>query len=173
MNLIRPEAMMAIMRMRELLGALAMVIVGLWLFSAGGAFFKALGVGVIGGAAAIAWVGLQRMRFRTLDDGPGFVRLDEGQVAYYGPDKGGFVALSELNEITLVFDEAGHRYWRLVQSPRESVTIPVNAHGAAALYDVFVSLPGARAGAFLTALDRRPGDGAITLWRREARLALT
>ncbi|MBK1636642.1 hypothetical protein CKO19_12980 [Rhodovulum adriaticum] len=171
--MIRPEAMKAIKRMRELIGALAMALVGLWLFGVGGLFFKALGIGVVAGAGAVAFVGLQRMRFRTLDDGPGLVRVDEGQIAYYGPDQGGFVALSEVQEITLIFDAAGRRYWRLSQARMASVTIPVNAHGADDLYDVFVSLPGARTGAFLTALDRKAHEGEITLWRRAPRLALT
>lgn len=173
MTLIRPDAMNAIKRMRELLAALAMVLGGLFLFSLGGLFFKALGIGVIGGGAAVAYVGLHRMRFRILDDGPGFVRVDEGQVAYYGPDKGGFVAMSELQEVTLIFDQAGQRHWQLSQPRQHPVVIPINAHGAGALYDVFVSLPGARPGVFLTALDRKPGEGEIVLWRREARLALT
>lgn len=101
------------------------------------------------------------------------VQVDEGQITYLAPDNGGFVALSELDTVEMVFDRQGARCWRLSQEGYPTVTIPAAAKGADALFDAFVSLPGARAGHILAALDRPPSDGPVTVWRREGRPALT
>ncbi|MBN2905349.1 MAG: hypothetical protein JXJ18_01420 [Rhodobacteraceae bacterium] len=99
--------------------------------------------------------------------------MDEGQITYLAPVGGGFVALSELEEVAMVFGADGTRHWRLSQAQFPTVMIPAAAEGSDALFDVFVSLPGARPGQILAAAERPFAEGPVTVWRRQARAALT
>lgn len=173
MSLIRPEALATILRWRELLGGLAIAAGGLWVMSWGGAFYLGLGGLIVVTGLGLAWAAAWRLRFHVDGAAPGVVQVDEGQIAYLAPRDGGFVALSELTSVDLVFDATGARHWRLSQSGYPTVTIPAAAKGAEALFDAFVSLPGARPGHILAALDRTAEEGPVTVWRRTHRPALT
>lgn len=173
MALIRPEAAAALMRWREALIGAALIAAGLWLASLGGAFFVTVGAGAAGLGAALALIAWRRMRFRLGGSAPGLVEVVEGQIAYLAPSGGGFAALSEIEEVALTFTAAGRPAWRIVQAGAPALVVPLGAEGAEALFDAFLSLPGARAEPFLAATRRRPGEGAVTLWRRRARPALT
>lgn len=173
MTAIRPELLARLMTWRELLGAVAIVGGGVWVMTWGGGFYLGLGllIGLTGLGLGLS--ALRRLRFHSDGQAPGVVQVDEGQISYLAPEGGGFVALSELTEVELIFDASGGRHWRLAQAGLPTVTIPVAAKGADALFDAFVSLPGARAGHILAALDRAPRDGPATVWRRNDRPALT
>jgi len=173
MNLIRPELRAAFRRYRELIVAAAVGLAGLWVFGFGGLFYQGLGVAILMLGAALGSIGLRHLRFHAEGLAPGVVRVDEGQITYLAPVGGGFVAMSEITRIDLIFDHWDGRHWRLSQARFQTVTIPAAAKGAEALFDAFVSLPGARPGQILAALERAPAEGPVTVWRRDDRLALT
>lgn len=173
MSPIRPEVAALFARWREVLGAVALGLAGLWVFGFGGYFFQAIGVGLVLVGASAVVVAVRRLRFHAEVAAPGLVQVDEGQITYLAPQDGGFVALSELTALDLVFDAQGGRLWRLTQMGLPAVTIPAAAQGADALFDSFVSLPGARPGHILAALDRTPDQGPVTVWRRARPPALT
>lgn len=178
MSLIRPEVQQGLWRAREVIAAGAGLAVGLWLMAQGGYLLIPLG-GVL--AALSLMLGLlawRRLRFAKAGDGPGIVTVDEGQIAFFGPDTGGFVALRELAELRLV-TLRGMAHWRLRQTDGQTLLIPVAAQGAAALFDAFASLPGLDSGALVAALEARPapppGNGlpvvadlapGVLIWRR-------
>ncbi|TCO71698.1 hypothetical protein [Rhodovulum euryhalinum] len=173
MSVIRPELLARLLRWRELLGALAIAAGGVWVMTWGGAFYLGLGLLIVLTGLGLGLSAIRQLRFRVGGSAPGIVQVDEGQITYLAPQGGGFVALSELDEVEMVFDLTGARLWRLSQSGFPTVTIPAAAQGAEALFDAFVSLPGARPGHIVAALDRRPGQGPVTVWRRTRRPALT
>jgi len=172
-SFLRPEIRALLDRSREMLAAGGMALAGGWVFTFGGWFFQGLGLALMLLSLALAYVAIRRLRFLTHGAAPGIVQVDEGQITYLAPGNGGFVALSELTELELVFDADGARLWRLTQSGFPTVTIPAAAQGGDALFDAFVSLPGARPGHIVAALDRTPDQGPVMVWRRERHPALT
>ena len=143
MPLIRPDAAAALHRWREVISAALCLAAGLWLASRGG--WVLTGIGAILAALAAGWgfVALRRLRFARGGGAPGVVEVIEGQVAYFGPDSGGFVALRDLVEIALVGDPASEgSAWRLTPAEGPPLIVPVAAEGAERLYDAFAQLPG-------------------------------
>jgi hypothetical protein len=166
MSLIRPEAARTIARWREVLAAGGVLAAGLWLGTRPGWLLPP--VGAVLGLAALAWglVALRRMRFAGKGGAPGVVEVVEGQIAYFGPAGGGFVAVGEIVEIAVILDAAGRRAFRLAPAAGPSLTIPVEAEGAARLHDALAQLPGIDLGRIAAA------SGARTigrLWRHPAR----
>jgi len=150
-------------RWGETLAALLGVAAGLWLFLLGGWLFWPLGALVAAAAAGWAVLAWRRARFARAPDAPGVVEVDEGQIGYFAPDFGGFVALAELTEIRLV-EAAGHRAWRLRTGGGEVLTVPLASPGADRLFEAFSALPGLDTGALVHAMDAPlTGDA---LWRR-------
>lgn len=170
MSFIRPEAAAALHRWREVIAAAAVALAGLWLGTRGGWLLGGVGALMVAAAAATGWIALRRLRFARAPSGPGVVEIDEGQIGWFGPGLGGFVALSELTELGLV-TVAGLRCWRLRQQDGQNLLIPVDAQGAERLFDAFALLPGLDTRALIAALDR-PADSPF-LWRRHRPLALT
>lgn len=168
MSLVRPEAARRLRQWREPLSAALAMAAGLWLIWLGG--FVLMPVGALILLVALGWlvVALRRQRFLRTAQAPGVVEVDEGQVGYYGPSFGGFVALSELAELRLV-DLHGQRHWRLRTLGGEALMIPVDAAGADRLYDAFAALEGIDMARVSAALDRAPS--MAPLWRRDRTLA--
>ena len=165
--MIRPEAAAALARWREALAGLALAGAGLW--AALGAFglLAWLGwAGVIAGAALVFAV-VQRGRFRGRQGGPGVVEVVEGRIAYFGPEAGGTVALSEIEELRLD-PTAEPAVWVLVQPERPPLSIPVNAAGADQLFDAFAALPGLQTGHLLAELERG-GRWPVVIWEHPDR----
>ncbi len=171
-GLLRPEALAALARWREVAGTLAFAGFGLWVTSFGGWFF--LGVGLLLALAGLwgAVIALRRMRFRRDVEQPGIVEIDEGQVRYLGPYGGGIAALPEVVELELLSDLAGRRWWRLREAGGNVIAIPAAAEGADQLFDAFARLPGLSPTALLAALDE-PRGKTVRVWRRAAHRALT
>ncbi|MDH3262745.1 MAG: hypothetical protein OEM24_01975 [Paracoccaceae bacterium] len=169
---LRPEALAALARWREVAGALVFAAFGLWVATFGGWFFQ--GVGLILALAGLwgAVIAFRRMQFRRAVEQPGIVEVDEGQVRYLGPHGGGFAALPEVVELELLSDLSGRRWWRLREAGGNHLAVPVAAEGADQLFDAFARLPGLSPAALLAALDD-PQSKAVTVWRRAARRALT
>ena len=94
------------------------------------------------------------------------VVIDEGLIAYLGPQTGGAVALSEMT--ALMLDANGTRRWLLSQPGQPDLAIPLDAEGADALFDAFATLPGLRSGQVVAAM-RRPAPGQHLLWERASR----
>jgi hypothetical protein len=164
MSPLRPEALARLRRWREVALALGLAVLGLWTAALGGLFYQTLGalVGFTGaGLALSAW---RRLRFRREPTAPGIVEIDEGRIAYFGPETGGLAALSELVSVE-VMEQDGQRMFRLRQTGAAPLLIPVSAAGAERLYDIFATLPGASAEVFVAALDQ-PLPQARLLWAR-------
>ena len=99
MSFVRPEARDAIWRAREILVGLAVLILGaVWALGSG--LLSYIGIVIVALAAALIVVGIQRTRFRIKGAGPGVVRVDEGQIAYFGPLTGGVIALREMERLS-------------------------------------------------------------------------
>jgi hypothetical protein len=183
MSVIRPEVTAAIWRMREVIAALGVVGVGLWLMWLGGYLLVPVGLGVVALGGSWGVLAFRRMQFAQAVDAPGVVEVDEGQVGYFGPGIGGFVGLPDLVELRLVSVQGG-RFWRLKQADGQALLIPVDAAGAERLFDAFASLPGMDTQALVTALVPVPGErssrgavvaisDSVVIWRRAVRAALT
>ncbi len=183
MTLIRPELHQAILRGREVIAAATVVAFGLWLVWLGGYLLVPLGLCVAGLGTIWVLQALRRMRFAQGVAAPGVVEVDEGQVGYFGPGEGGFVALPDLVELRLVSVQ-GRRLWRLKQTDGQALLIPVDAAGAERLFDAFASLPGMDSGALVAALDTQAAVGgapgglvrgrdSLVIWRRAVQAALT
>lgn len=165
MSFVRPEVAALARRWREVLGAGALALAGLWLMAQGGAILPVAGALAVLAAAGLGLTGLRRMRFAGGGEaGPGVVEVTEGQIAWFGPGIGGFAALGEVTVLSLV-SVAGVRCWRLDQTDGTHLLIPLGAAGAERLFDAFAVLPGLSAGD-LAAAARDPAPGARILWRR-------
>lgn len=171
-GLIRPEAMAVLKRWREVAGAALVVLAGFWTFSLGGWFFQGVGLLVAMAGLAGAVIALRRLRFARAVGQPGIVEVDEAQVRYFGPTGGGFAAIPDLVEVELLADLSGQRWWRLSEAGGNVLAVPIAAEGADQLFDVFSSLPGLSPARLLGALDGN-ARGPVTVWRGEARRALT
>ncbi|MCE8009193.1 hypothetical protein [Aestuariivita sp.] len=164
MSFIRPEARALIWRLREVLTALTLGALGVWMILGRGLTVW-LGYAAIAVAIALLVVGVQRTRFRRGGGGMGVVAVDEGQVVYFGPLTGGVVALREVSSLTL--DPTAHpAHWILSQPGQPDLAVPVDAEGAEALFDAFTSLPGIRTQHMLSMLKTMP-EGPVVIWRRD------
>ncbi|GFE50730.1 hypothetical protein So717_24830 [Roseobacter cerasinus] len=169
MTFLRPEAKAQLVRWREVLAGGAMVVLGLWWLLGPGRLLVLPALALLAGGAALVWVGVQRARFRSAGQGPGAVRVDEGQITYFGPLTGGSVALREMTE--LVLDKTFYpAHWRLTQPGQPDLLIPVNAEGAEALFDAFATLSGLRTERMLNALQGADAH-AIVIWQRAGEAA--
>ncbi len=164
MSFVRPEARAAMLRWREVLVGLVVLLLGVWMASGFGVL-RWVGYGVFLIGALVVFTGVQRARFRTGKGGPGVVQVDEGEVMYYGPWWGGSVALRDVSRIELA-GGGDKAVWRLHQPGQAALVIPTNAEGAEALFDAFATLPGMRTGAMLHALNSRAeaGDHPVVIW---------
>ena len=169
MSFVRPEVAAALQRWREVLAGLGVMAAGAWLAGLGGWFFAALGGAVALAGLGLALAGLRRLRFRAAGRAPGLVRMVEGQVAYFGPETGGFAALTEIEELRIAPGPQGP-IWVLMQ-PSGALEIPVAAEGADRLYDFFGALPDIDMAA-VTAAARTLDPAPRTLWHRQRRTAL-
>lgn len=163
--MIRSEVRAVLHRWREVIAAGAVAAAGLWLLSLGGYVLIPAGAAVTALAAGWAMIALRRIRFLRGVGAPGVVEVDEGQVGYFGPTFGGFVALADLAELRLA-EFHGARAWRLKTHDGQVLLIPVDAAGAERLYDAFAALPGIDMARVTAALDH--GQATLPLWRRAA-----
>ncbi len=167
--MIRPEAKDQLMRWREALTGGALLLLGLWWLAGPGQLLTIPAIVMIIAGLALIRIGFQRARFRSAGAGPGSVRVDEGQVAYFGPLTGGVIALGELQALSL--DRRQHpAHWRLKQPGQNELMIPVNAEGAEALFDAFATLPGLKTARMLDALNGRAesgGEQQVVIWHRD------
>ena len=136
-------------RWREGLVGLGLCLIGTYWIVTGLGLLSWIGWAVVALGLVVIWAGAQRARFRVGADGPGVVTVDEGQVTYFGPLDGGAVAMSELSQLAL--DPRGKPpVWLLSQPGQVDLSVPLDAAGADALFDVFAALPGIETEKMLT-----------------------
>jgi len=163
--MIRPEAKAQLWRWREVIAGGVALALGLWWLTQNSALLYLPAAALIVGGGALVWMGMQRARFRSADQGPGTVQVDEGQIAYFGPLTGGVIALEDVAWISL--DGTQHpAHWHLRSDRGEDVLVPVNADGAERLFDAFASLPGLRMDRDVPNFDTVRGR-TIVIWRRD------
>jgi hypothetical protein len=161
-SFLRPEALAALWRWREVIAGLAVLAFGLWWAAATYSPVRWLFVPLLLIGAGIAWTGFQRVRFRRGGGGAGVVQIVERRLTYWGPLSGGTLDMDDLAR--LAFDP-GHKppHWVLTPRGGAPLFIPVDAEGADALFDLFTALPGLKAERMLDLL-AHPPDTAVTLW---------
>lgn len=158
MNHFRPEAIAHLRRWAEPAFGATIMAAGLWTATRGGVFPTVIGLAIAGLGLAWAILGWRRLRFAIGDDAPGWVEVDEGRITYLGPKLGGSVGLPDLIEIRLL-SLRGRRVWRLKQADGQVLLVPLDAAGAAALFDSFAALPGLTSAALVVALDAPAPEG--------------
>ncbi len=161
---LRPEARAALRRWRETAVAVAVVCGGIAIAGLGGWFYRPLGALVAGAGVAFCLVALRRLRFADASPGPGLVEVTEGEIAYFGPEGGGFVAVREIAELALVH-RSGMPFWRIRPDAGTALVVPVGAAGAAGLFDALAGLPGLDPARLVAAADDDGGPDRV-LWRR-------
>ena len=166
MSFIRPEASAALARWREVGLSLACAAFGVWIVARGGWFYGVIGTCVMLFGFGLALTAWRRLRFGAHGQAPGIVRYDEGAIAYFGPETGGIVALSEIAAVSAAATTGGP-VWRITQAGGPTVDIPFGAQGADGLFDTFAALPGARPADFLDAVEHPP-QGERRVWQRTA-----
>lgn len=171
MTWFRPAALAALKRYSELAIAGLALAAGLWVGTRGGWFLAAVGLGLAGMATGWAVLAMRRLRFQAGDAAPGIVEVDEGRISYLGPRLGGSIGLPDLIEIRLL-TLRGRSVWRLKQADGLVLLVPLDAAGAAALFDAFAALPGLTSAALVAALDApaAEGPGLISATRPQDRL---
>lgn len=170
MSLIRPDVKAKLWLWREPLVGAALSALGLlWVFTERGlVFWVGVALALVGGLAI--WTGLQRLRFRVGDGGPGVVQVTERQVTYFGPDTGGAVSIDALSQVALAPGDPFNA-WVLTESTGVSLEIPTHAEGADALFDVFSALDGIRTEHMLAQL-KSPPKSATIIWQAARPTAL-
>lgn len=166
MTFFRPEATAALWRWREVLIGVALAVLALWWLAGPRGLLGFVAPALLVGAGALIMIGLQRGRFRGAGGGLGTVQVDEGQVTYFGPLSGGTIAMREMSRLML---DGAQRpaHWKLEQPDHPPLMIPVDAHGADALFDAFAALPGLKTEHMLAQLRDQP-DVPVVIWEREA-----
>ncbi len=166
MSFVRPEVVQGLNRWRESLAGGASACLGaFWMVTETGAL-QIIGTVLAVGGALLFFAGVQRARFRRGAGGPGHVHVDEGQLTYFGPFEGGSAAVSDLIRLDLDPSDGGEGAWVVHHNGGEPLSIPVNASGAEALFDVFASLPGIETGELLARLNAEPAE-RIVIWERD------
>lgn len=171
MSRFRPEAMALLGRLSEPAAALGMLAGGMWIATRGGWVPLAFGAALAGLAGGWALLALRRLRFEAGDAAPGLVEVDEGRVTYMGPRLGGSISLADLAEIRLL-TLRGRSVWRLKQLDGQILLVPLDAAGAAGLFDAFAVLPGLTSADLVAALDvpASGGPGLVSATRPLDRL---
>ena len=170
MSFIRPEVEKLLIKYKAvLLAGAVFALGGYWaVFSYG--LLPWLGYIVMGASGLLLFSFLQRAWFARGEGGRGFVEVDEGQISYFAPDSGGMIAVRELSELS--YDgRPNPPVWTLRQAGLPDLVIPVNATGAAGLFDAFAALPGLSADRLLTA-QRGAKDHVRIIWRKDALLRI-
>jgi hypothetical protein len=163
-DLIRPEVRNRMVRWREVIASGGVTLFGLWALGAPGPVLKGVGVVAVITGAALTVIAVRRVAFAGSGDEPGVVSIDEGQIAYFGPEVGGAISVPSLSEIRLRNDDQRFS-WFLITDTGEALSIPHGARDASLLFDVFAALPGFDMDEMLRQL-RATQTGSVTVWRR-------
>lgn len=165
MSFLRPAALDLLRRWWGVGAGLALMALGaIWGLTAFG-FVRWLGWGLVPLGAVVALAAAQKARFGGgHGGGAGVVTVDEGRIAYFGPQEGGLVALDDVTRLGLDH-RATPPQWQIDRPGQPALRIPVDAAGAGALFDAFVALPGLSVETLLAAR-HGPKDTLQVIWQR-------
>lgn len=164
-SFMRPEARAALWRWREVGYAGLVAAFGLWWAWGGLGVVKWIGFILVALAIILAIAGIQRGRFRQAGQGPGIVQVAERRLAYMGPLEGGAMDIADLTRLDLDPSSYPAPSWVLTGMGGQILSIPVNAEGSEALFDLFGSLDGIETEAMLQVLSRKP-DHKVEVWAK-------
>lgn len=164
MAFVRTEVKQAITKFRDAIAGVAISLLGTYWALNGLGFMAILGTSMAVAGALLVFAGIQRGRFKSDDDGPGVVHVDEGQVTYFGPLDGGSVVVADISRVELVPSADGKAHWILYDPATEPLQIPTDADGAQALFDVFSGLDGLQTEKMLALLNS-PRKKHEVIWR--------
>ena len=173
MSFLRPELAARLRRWREAIVWSVLLAAGLWLTWQGygalaplpfvaGLLMAAAGIGLLQAA-------LRRLRLSAGSLDEGVVLIDEGQIAYLAPHRGGIVDLPTVVRVEIVTRphlplDSGHA-WVITTEDGEQLTIPLGARGAEGLLDALTPLPGIDFDAGVAAV-ATGAAGRTTVWTR-------
>lgn len=161
----RPEIKALLFRWREVIVGLVIVALSAsWALSSYGVM-RWIALTVTGIAVIFAIAAVQRARFAQGGGGFGAVEVDEGVVSFFSPLSGGQVEIEAITSVTLIPGNKGHAHWQIDAFGQSSLTIPLNAHGAEALFDVFVGLEGLETEKMLREIKSHP-EQPVVIWRK-------
>ena len=165
LDFLRPEARAAIWRLRDVIGAGAVILIGIWWIATFFSPVQWVGYAILALGAFLALAGIQRLRFRQNGEGPGVVKIVERRLAYFGPLTGGVIDMDDALKLEL--EPAAHPapHWVLTSQTGDIVEIPVNAEGADDLFDLFASLPNIETGKMLELLENSP-EQRVVIWSK-------
>ncbi|MGB0659740.1 MAG: hypothetical protein ACPGNV_06120 [Mangrovicoccus sp.] len=163
--MIRPELKLWARQWREALTGSGLAALGVYGFAAYRAPLSWIALAALALGCGLILTGLPRGRLRAMAaQGPGIVETTEGQIAYFGPEGGGVVALDTLQSLTL--DPSGAvPVWKLGRIGEPVMHIPVTAKGAENLLDSFATLPNLHMSQLSAALSAQ-NQGPKLLWQR-------
>lgn len=161
----RPEIKALLWRWREVIAGLALAtLFAWWAVSSFGVM-----TWIAGACAALALIytftAIQRARFGAGQGGFGVVEIDEGVVSYFTPQGGAQAEISEISKVTLLPAVRGPAHWQIETPDQPNLLIPLNAHGASQLFDVFVALKGIETEKMLRVVNSQP-DQPVVIWKK-------
>ncbi|WP_157779824.1 hypothetical protein [Celeribacter ethanolicus] len=161
----RPEVRAALVRWREVI--VGLVVVALFAWWAASSYGVMRWIALTGMALAVifAFAAVQRARFSQGGGGFGAVEVDEGVVSFFSPLTGGQIEIEAISAVTLLPGPKGHAHWQLDAYGQTPLIIPLNAHGAEVLFDVFVGLDGLETEKMLREIKSNP-DRPVVIWRK-------
>lgn len=160
----RPEARSLLKRWREVIIAAAVILFGLRWYLVSGGILAWIGAALALIGAAVGLVAFQRARFASLGGGVGVVQVIEGRLFYFGPLSGGTVTVDDIRTVGIDPSKCPAQW--VLSDTENRLSIPVDAKGGDALFDVFARLPGMSAMAVVTAREKA-GATPMTLWQRD------
>lgn len=163
-DFLRPAARDALWRWREVIGAAAVIMLGLWWSTTFFSPVRWIGWAIVGLGAVWAMGAFQRIRFAQDGEGPGVVKIVERRLAYFGPLTGGVIEMDDAAKLELEPNAYPAAHWIITSLSGDTVEIPVNAEGADALFDLFASLPGIETQKMLATLNHTP-DQRVVIWQ--------
>ncbi|GAA3861423.1 hypothetical protein [Celeribacter arenosi] len=168
--MIRPEMRASIWRWREVIGAVGMLALCLWMALSFFGVMAWIGWILVVVLSVYIFAAVQRVRFSAGSGGYGVVEIDEGVISYLLPHGGGQIEIASMSSVVLLPASRGPAHWQLDAADQSPLLIPLDAIGAEQLFDVFVNLDGIETEKMLRQIKAAP-DQPVIIWRNR-KLAL-
>lgn len=166
---IRPKLRRILWHWREVIVTFAITaLFGWWALASFGVMFW-IWLTAMAIAAGFSLAAIQRARFAQDGAGVGVVEVDEGVVSYLTAHMGAQVEIAALSAVMLVPQGKKKATWLLDAPGQMPVQIPLDAHGADQLFDVFVGLDGIETEKMLRQIKQMP-DKPVVVWKKRTEL---